>query len=64
MDLESVLMASRENSHLHSLHVPRFRHYALRTDMHPPEAERDPSCAIHPVIGRSGGLLSRRQAAK
>ena len=34
-DLESMLMASREDSHLHSLHVSRFRHYAFRTDMHP-----------------------------
>jgi hypothetical protein len=28
-------MASREDSHLHSLHVPLSRHYAFRTDMHP-----------------------------
>jgi len=35
MNLEFIPMASREDSHLHSLHVPRFRHYAFRTDMHP-----------------------------
>jgi hypothetical protein len=35
MNLESMPMASREDSHLHSLHVPRFRHYASRIDMHP-----------------------------
>jgi hypothetical protein len=29
-DLESMLMASREDSHLHSLHVPRFLYYATR----------------------------------
>jgi hypothetical protein len=34
MDLKSMADASRENSYLHSLHVPRFRLYALRTDMH------------------------------
>jgi hypothetical protein len=35
MDLESLLMASREGSHLHSLHVPRFRPYAFRADIPP-----------------------------